>query len=165
MSPEWRDLTAQLGAIAFVLAVFYLFALPRRERFSRRAWPAWAAVALFLGAILYSMWSETLRPLVRAGESFRALQTALGLALILLAVMVLTWGGFRFVMAILTLMHEASFLQNAAIGREGTKRHPRPVVRAARGENLRLIGRAALPGCLWMALAFGLLALGGWLAP
>lgn len=162
MSSSWRDLTAEIGAIAFVMAAFYLLFLPRKERFARRAWPAWAVVGLFLLAILWSMWSETLRPLVQAGETAYAFCTALGLVSVMLALLVLTYGGFLVVSRILSAMHEESFVRNAEIGRAGRRHYPMEVVRASRRENLRLIFHAARPGCLWMVAAFLLLALGSW---
>lgn len=163
MSSSWRDLTAEIGAMAFVIAAFYLLFLPRKERFARHAWPAWAAVGLFLLAILWSMWSETLRPLVEAGETVHALYTALGLGSIVLALLVLTYGGFLLVSRVLWTMHEESFVRNAEIDHAGRKHYPPEVVRAARRENLRLVFHAARPGCLWMAAAFLLMVLGAWI--
>lgn len=160
---EWREATAGIGGVLFVMAAFYLLILPRGERFSRRAWPAWAVIVLFVGAVLWSMWSETLRPIIEAGDPVRAAGTVLGLAAFILAMLVITYGGFQVVAGILKAMHEETFARNAEIIRAGKEHYQPEIVRAARQENLIAILRAARPGCLWMALAFALLALGGWL--
>ncbi len=163
MSADWSDLTAGIAAIAFVIAAFYLLFLPRQKRFSRRALLAWGVIGLFAAALLWSMWSETLRPLIQAGETVRALRTTVGLAVIVLAVLLITYGGFSVVSKILRTMGDETFIQNAEIVRAGRKRFPRPSIRAARRANLLALLRAMHPGCAWMALAFVLLALGGWL--
>lgn len=107
--------------------------------------------------------SETLRPLVQAGETGRAVSTALGLASILAAVPVIVYGGFAIVSAVLKVMQDETVVRNNEIVRAGAKHFPREAVRAAQWENWRLIYHAARPGCLWMLLAFALMALGGWL--
>lgn len=163
MSPLWRDTLSVIGGMVVVMAAFYVLALPRNERFLPRAWPAWAVVALFLLVVVHSMWRETLFPLLQQGATMRALRVALGLAAIVLALLVLIYGGFRFVSAMLWTMQAQAFIHNAEIGRAGVKSYPPETVRAARGENLRLLLHAARPGFLWMLAAFLLLALGGWL--
>lgn len=163
MSADWHDLTAGIAAVAFVMAAFYLLFLPRRKRFSRHALIAWGVVGLFAAALLWSMWSETLRPLVWAGEAVRALRTTVGLAVLVLAVLLITYGGFSVVSEILKTIGDETVIQNIEVIRAGTKRFPRQSIRAARRANLIALLRAARPGCLWMALAFALLALGGWL--
>lgn len=156
MSSSWYDLTAEIGAIAFVIAVFYLLSLSKQARFSRRAWPAWVVIAVFLSALLWSMWSETLRPLVQAGEYIQAIRTAIGLALIVLSMLLLTYGGFRVVAQVMGLTGTEIF-ENM---RAGTRRYPHERARTARLENARLLFRAARPGCLWMAMGLVLLVAG-----
>lgn len=127
MSSSWYDLTAEIGAIAFVIAVFYLLSLSKQARFSRRAWPAWVVIAVFLSALLWSMWSETLRPLVQAGEYIQAIRTAIGLALIVLSMLLLTYGGFRVVVQVMGLtgteIFEICGQGRGAIRTRGRARH------------------------------------------
>lgn len=57
----------------------------------------WAVVAVFVGSILWSMWTETLLPLIRAGNSRGVWLHLVGLPLILLGTAVFVYGGFIFV--------------------------------------------------------------------
>lgn len=162
MSAEWHDFTAGVGGTLCVLAAFYLLAQPRGRRFSRRALLAWIGLVLFAGALVWSMWSETVRPLVQEGEIGRAIRTSFGMTAILAAVVAIIYGGFRIVSQILKTLRDQTVLENAELIRQ--RRHrSREAVRAASRANRRAVLRALYPGAVWMIGGFGLLALGGWL--
>lgn len=162
MSTEWYDYTAGVGGVLCVLAAFYLLAQPRGKRFSRRAFPAWVVLVIFAAALVWSMWSETVRPLVQEGATGRAIRTSFGLVAILAAVVAIIYGGFRIVSQILKTLQDQTVLDNTELIRQ--RRHrSREAVRAASRANRRAVLRALYPGAVWMIGGFGLLALGGWL--
>ncbi|MCX8031900.1 MAG: hypothetical protein N3B14_00660 [Thermoleophilia bacterium] len=162
MAYEWYDFTAGVGGTLCVIAAFYLLAQPRGRRFSRRALPAWIVLIAFAGALVWSMWSETVRPLVEEGETSRAIRTSFGMVAILAAVVAILYGGFRIVSKILKTLRDPTVVKNAELIRQ--RRHQaKEVVRKARRANSRAILRGLYPGSVWMIGGFALLALGGWL--
>ncbi|MCR4407840.1 MAG: hypothetical protein NUW24_13130 [Anaerolineae bacterium] len=161
MSNDWSEFTAWIAATAFVMASFYLLARGSGKGIPR-SWDvlvAWGVVLAFVAALLWSMWSETLHPLIQQGAWGQVWLTGLGLLLILASVGTMVYGGCRFVMATLHLLSDETFQQNAALARK-RQAHSPAVVRAARRSNFQALLRAWRPGTAWFFLGFGLLALG-----
>lgn len=126
-------------------------------------WGKWILIGigvLFIGSILWSMWFETLLPLIRSGDTAAVVNNVLGLPIILLATAVIVYGGFLVVRATLTTMGDAQLVQNIAIIRA---REDKTAVRRAQRQNMMALFRAWRHGSALMLLGFGLMALGGWL--
>ena len=114
---------------------------------------AWLALGLFVASILWSMWVDSLRPIVRAGDAGRALLMASGLALVLVGVAGMLQGAWLVLRGGLSLLADETFaarvqvIRDAAAGAEARAE--------ARRENLRAVGRALGRG---LALTAGMLA-------
>lgn len=117
----------------------------------------WAATAVFLLSILWSMWTETLLPLIRAGDTRAVWLHLVGLPLILLGTAVIVYGGIIFVRDTFGVFTDETRQQPArAI-------QPRPASAADRWQNSKILFRAWIPGLRWLLLGFLLIAIGGFL--
>lgn len=118
------------------------------------------ALAAFVGSILWSMWVDTLRPLIQEGDSWAVAFNLVGLPLILLGVSIFVYGGYVFVRDTFTSFGNEKLLQNVAVIR--AKPSPKDV-NAARWQNVRFLWQAWKPGLAWLALGFLIIAAGGFL--
>ena len=121
-------------------------------------WIGWAALGAFIASILWSMWADTLQPLVRAGDLRQASLTALGLGIILCGLALVLRGGWMAASGGLAFLASPEVGARVAVVRSGGEGR-----REAQRANLRALWRAMGPGLLLMALAFGCFGLGGWL--
>lgn len=119
-----------------------------------------ALLIAFVGSILWSMWVDTLRPLIQAGDPLAVLYNLIGLPLILIGTGIFVYGGYVFVRDTFSSYQDQSLLQNAAVIRAKPSRQ---AVRAARWQTLRHFWRTWKPGLARLALGFILIALGGFL--
>ena len=129
-----------------------------RPKNSRATWLGLTLLALFVGSILWSMWAETVQPLLRAGDTRGVLLHLVGLPLILAGTAVIIHGGFVFVRDTFHAMAGEAVQANIARFRSGDTGGT-----AARWANARLLFRAWLPGLGRLALGFLLIAGGGFL--
>ena len=121
----------------------------------------WIGVGvLFVGSILWSMWVDTLRPIVQSGDEAAIVNNLIGLPLILLATAIIIYGGWRVVKATFNMMQDEALQENVDVIR---KKGDKTAVRQARIQNAMLLFRAWANGAAIMALGFGLMAIGGWL--
>ena len=118
------------------------------------------ALAAFVGSILWSMWVDTLQPLVREGDSQAVAFHLVGLPLILVGVGIFVYGGFVFVRDTVGSFGNEKLLQNVAVIRTKPSRKE---VTAAQWQNVRFLWQAWKPGLAWLALGFLLIAAGGFL--
>ena len=121
-------------------------------------WIGIAAAAAFLASILWSMWVDTLRPVVRSGDMQGAALTGLGLAFILGGLFLILKGGWMTTIGGLRFLGSPEAMMGAAMIRTKADGY-----REARRANLRRLWRAVGPGALLMLAAFGCFGLGGWL--
>ena len=119
-----------------------------------------AALIALVGSILWSMWAETLRPLIEAGDSRAVMLHLIGLPLILIGVSIFTYGGYLFVRNTYGSYEDETLLQNMAIIR--AKPSPEDVS-AARRQTVRVFWQAWKPGLARLGLGFLILAVGGFL--
>lgn len=124
-------------------------------------WIGWFVLIGFVGSILWSMWVDTLQPLIRAGDTRGLIFNLVGLPIILLGTGIFVYGGFRFVRATFHAMQEPGAVANIARIQEGGL--PSDELRLARMENLRTLWNAWKVPLLWLAFGFALIALGGFL--
>ena len=117
----------------------------------------WAAAAAFVGSILWSMWSETLLPLIRAGDTRAVWLHLVGMPIILLGTAVFVYGGAIFVRDTFASFADATFQKNylAIQTKQATMQ--------IRWENAKILFRAWVPGLRWLGLGFLLIAAGGFL--
>ena len=113
-----------------------------------------------VGSILWSIWFETLLPLVREGDHRSLAFNLVGIPVILFGTGGFVYGGAVFVLNTFALYGDAGFRQRVAIVRS---RPSEEAVREARKENLRILWRAWQRGLRWMVLGFAVIALGGFL--
>jgi hypothetical protein len=127
---------------------------------SNRVWQiiGIGAVVLFIGSIFWSIWFETLLPLLRAGDTAGLSANLIGIPIILAGTAVFCYGGFTFVRATFSVFgdlgalpkHEAKQFSQLAQQEKGRR------VRA-------LLWKAWQRPLLWLALGFGLIAVGGFI--
>jgi hypothetical protein len=118
------------------------------------------ALVIFVGSILWSMWVDTLRPLILAGDTRAVIFNIIGLPLILVGVALFAYGGYVFVKDTFRSFQDETMLQNMAIIRSQSTRQ---AIRAARLETLRIFWRVWKPGLARMGLGFLILMLGSFL--
>jgi len=118
------------------------------------------ALAAFVGSILWSMWVDTLRPLIREGDSQAVFFNLVGLPLILIGVGIFVYGGYVFVRDTFGSFGNENLLQNVAVIRTKPSRKE---VTAAQWQNMRFLWQAWKPGLAWLALGFLIIAVGGFL--
>lgn len=124
-------------------------------------WLGWLVLIGFVGSILWSMWVDTLQPLIRAGDTQALIFNLVGLPIILLGTGIFVYGGFRFVRATFHSMQEPGAVENIARIQEGSL--PPDELQQARMENLRALWTAWKRPLAWLAFGFALIALGGFL--
>lgn len=112
---------------------------------------------LFVGSILWSMWAETVRPLLIAGDTRGVVLHLVGLPLILAGTAVIVYGGIVFVRATFAAFGNETLQQNARAIRA------KQASAAMRWQNAKILFRAWRPGTLWLLLGFALIAAGGFL--
>jgi len=117
-------------------------------------------LAACLASVLWSMWVDTLLPLIRAGDLRALVFNLLGLPLILVGVGIFVYGGLVFVRNTFDSYQDETLLESMATIRVKPSRES---VRAARWQTLRIFWRAWKPGLAWLALGFLVIALGGFL--
>ena len=119
-----------------------------------------AVLIVFVGSILWSMWAETLWPLIEAGDSRAVMLHLIGLPLILIGVSIFVYGGYLFVRDTYDSYGDETLLHNMAIIRAKPSRE---AVSAARRQTLRVFWQAWKPGLARLGLGFLILAVGGFL--
>lgn len=120
-----------------------------------------ALAVLFVGSIIYSFITETLMPLVDAGDPGAVGRNLVGFPIILLGTAIFVYGGFIFVRDTFGAMGQPEMKANVAEIRAGEG--SRQEIRSSRWQNFLMLLRAWKDGALRMALGFGLIAVGGWL--
>lgn len=123
-------------------------------------WVSGGIGALFIFSILWSMWVDTLRPLLRSGDTAGFINNIIGLPIILLATAVIIYGGYRVIKATMSVFGSEQMQENMAIIHG---RGEKTAVSQARRQNALGFFRAWANGGAIMLLGFGLMALGGWL--
>lgn len=124
-------------------------------------WIVWLLVIGFVASILWSMWVDTLQPLVQAGDARALLFNLIGLPAILLGTGLIVYGGFLFVRSTFTAMSAPETVENIARIRAGDS-VPEDL-RRARFENMKALWNAWKRPVFWFVLGFALIALGGFL--
>jgi hypothetical protein len=119
-----------------------------------------AALIILAGSVLWSMWVDTLRPLIVAGDSRAVVFNLIGLPLILIGVSIFVYGGYVFVRDTYRSYGDETLLESMVIIRSKASRKE---VAAARWHTLRVFWQAWKPGLARLALGFLLLAVGGFL--
>ena len=115
----------------------------------------WAVVAAFVGSILWSMWAETLLPLIRAGDTRSVWLHVVGLPIILGGTAVFVYGGVVFVRDTFRAFTNETMQQNMLLIQ--TKQATKTI----RWQNAKILFRAWLPGLRWLGFGGLLIALGG----
>ena len=119
-----------------------------------------AVLIVFVGSILWSMWAETLQPLIAVGDSRAVMFNLIGLPLILVGVSIFVYGGYVFVRDTYRSYGDETLLESMVTIRSKPSRKE---VTAARWQTLRIFWQAWKRGLAWLALGFLLLAAGGFL--
>lgn len=122
--------------------------------------PITIAGLLFATAFFWSVWSETMRPMIRAGNTAGVVYHLVGIPIILVGLGLFVYGGFRFLRNIFDLLQDETFLEHAAVIKEGASS---TAVRQAQKAHLRLWARAVARGSGWMLLGFSILGVGGYI--
>jgi hypothetical protein len=122
---------------------------------------AWLILAGFIASILWSMWVDTLLPLMRAGDTRAVIFNLIGLPTILLGTGLVVYGGLLFVRSTFTSMAAPQTVENIVRIRAGESAPDD--LRRARIENLKALWYAWKRPLLWLAFGFALIALGGYL--
>jgi hypothetical protein len=123
----------------------------------------WRVIGLLIAivitsAILWSIWSETLLPLLREGDMRGLWLNLIGIPMILLGVAMLVYGGIKFVDRTAIAIKDKTFHERA----DFVRTDPRPEARWEVWKlNLRQLGRLWWPPLLLFALALGLIIIGG----
>jgi hypothetical protein len=115
---------------------------------------------LFSIVFFWSVWTETLRPLIRAGDTAGLLFNLVGIPIIVAGLVVFVYGGYRCLRDMFDLGENETFQQHAAIIRD------RPSVQAVRSSqriHLRLWAGALARGAFWMLAGFVCFAIGGYI--
>lgn len=124
-------------------------------------WVGWLVLTGFIASILWSMWVDTLLPLVRAGDTRAVIFNLIGLPTILLGTGLVVYGGLLFVRSTFTSMAAPQTVENIVRIRAGGSTPDD--LRRARIENLKALWYAWKRPLLWLAFGFALIALGGYL--
>lgn len=131
----------------------------RKQQAAQQRFWKWVGIglaALFVGSILWSMWVDTVRPLLVEGDTVGVMLHLVGLPLILAGTAVIVYGGALVVRATFQAMGSDEISDNLAQMRASGGA-------GARWANARILFRAWLPGLGWMGLGFLLIAIGGFL--
>ncbi len=124
-------------------------------------WLGWTALVAFVGSLLWSVWFETLLPLIRAGDWRGLLLNLIGIPLLFAGTGLIVYGGFVFLRAMFRLSASETFQHRVDVLQSGTE--DKAALRAARRENLRALWVTWKPGFGWIALGFLLIAAGGFI--
>lgn len=124
-------------------------------------WLGWLLLVGFVASVLWSMWADTLQPLIRAGDTRALLFNLVGLPSILMGTGFIVYGGLLFMRSTFTAVSEPKTVDNIARIYAGTST-PDDLWRA-RLENLKALWEAWKRPLLWMVFGFALIALGGFL--
>lgn len=124
-------------------------------------WLVWLLVIGFVASILWSMWVDTLQPLIQSGDKRAVLFNLIGLPVILLGTGVIVYGGFLFVRGTFTTMASPEIAENVARIRAGGSAPDD--LRRVRRANLKALWDAWKYPLLWLGLGFAMIALGGFL--
>lgn len=116
----------------------------------------WAVAAVFVGLILWSMWTETMMPLIRAGDTRGIWLHLVGLPLILLGTSIFAYGGYIFMRDTFDVYRDETLRKNVQAIRE------KQASRAMRWQNAKILFRAWVPGLRWLGLGFLLIAWGSY---
>ncbi len=119
----------------------------------------WGLAILFVGSILWSMWEETLLPLIRSGNTRSLWLHLVGMPIILLGTGIFVYGGIVFVRATFAALADSGLIENMRVIKgelAGDKRK-------AQWANAGLLVQSWLPGLGWLGFGFALIALGGFL--
>ena len=116
---------------------------------------------LFVGSIIWSFITETLMPLMAAGDAGAVGRNLVGFPIILLGTGFIVYGGFVFVRDTFSAMADPHVQARVEQIRQEA---PSPdQIRRARWQNFLFLVRAWKDGLLLMLLGFALIAVGGWL--
>jgi hypothetical protein len=118
---------------------------------------ALALIGAFVAGVLWSMWTETLAPLIHLGDTVAVARHTIGLPLLLIGVGVFAWGGLRFTARMTQVLNDEAFQDRAILIREEKTGE---AVEAARRANWQSLWRSWQPGLAWMVMGLGVMALG-----
>jgi hypothetical protein len=124
-------------------------------------WIGWLILVGFITSILWSMWADTLKPLIQTGDIRALLFNILGLPIILLGTGIFVYGGLLFLRRTFTVMDAPESVENITLIQSGESTPEE--LRRARMENLKALWNAWKPPLFWLAIGFALIALGGFL--
>ena len=103
------------------------------------------------------MWVDTVRPLVRTGDTQAIWLHVVGLPLILLGTAVIVYGGVIFVRDTFRAFTDETLLQNYASIKA------KQASGTMRWQNAKILFRSWVPGLRWLGLGFLCIAAGGFL--
>ncbi|MBX3045848.1 MAG: hypothetical protein KF698_02500 [Anaerolineales bacterium] len=119
----------------------------------------WLAALIFFGSIIWSMFYETLLPLLRAEQWLAFFTNLLGLPLILIGTAAMCWGLWLFLRDTATFTNTSEWRSTQAqihqIKIQGAER------KAAQRKVLGLAWAGWKPSAVWLAGGLGLIAAGG----
>jgi hypothetical protein len=128
------------------------------------SWWQWSGLivlgVLFVGSIFWSIWFDTLAPLVREGDYQALVFNLVGIPLILAGTAVIVYAGYLIVSRTFTMFEDENFVQTVAQIKQRPSLSERRQVWAIQFAYYR---HAWTAGAVWMLLGFGLIALGGYL--
>jgi hypothetical protein len=114
----------------------------------------------FAVAFFWSLWFDTIFPLIRQGDWAGLLFHLVGVPVILVGTGAIVYGGFRALCNMFDLGSNEEFVRHAEV----IKARPTPqAVRAAQKAHLVLWGAALGRGAMWMLVGFLLIGVGGFL--
>jgi hypothetical protein len=114
------------------------------------------AVVLFVGSIFWSIWFDTLLPLIRAGDTPELIANLVGIPIILAGTVLFCYGGFVFVRDTFAIWSGFAAMPEADV--RALKALP---IAEQRRRYRALLWKAWQRPLLWMAIGFGLIAVGG----
>jgi hypothetical protein len=126
----------------------------------KQYWLLYLAGLLFAGFFCWSVWFETMAPLLHEGDYWGVLFHLIGIPIILAGTAAIVYGGFLIVRNTFSLMADEEIQRQIAIIRQKPSSEAR---RAAQRFQIRYFAQAWRAGALWMAAGFGLIAAGGFI--
>lgn len=124
-------------------------------------WFGWLVLAGFIASILWSMWVDTLQPLIQAGDTRALIFNLIGLPTILLGTGLVVYGGLLFVRGTFTTMAAPETVENIAHIQAGVS--VPDDLQQARLVYLKTLWAVWKRPLFWLAFGFGLIALCGFL--
>jgi hypothetical protein len=128
------------------------------QRIPRAAWALGLIAGLLLLVVGWSMLTETLLPLARAGAYAELALNCLGLPILIAGIAVFVWGGLFFAGHTYALMDTEAFGERAI--RLRARETPRDERRILEHAQLRSLWQAWRPGLAWLLLGAGFISLG-----